>query len=368
MGLMNLGISFILLLTVFSCKKENLFEPPPQVLTKEVKSALSTIADRVFLESSTPGLIALVSVEGEEDFFIKRGVSNIETNEPIHEGNAFRIASVTKTFTGTAILMMADEDLINLDHPISAYLPEYNIPSGDDITIRMLGNMTSGLYNYSDSPELWEPFIASGFTLNFPPDSLLSIAFRQPMGFAPGTAYEYCNTNTILLGLLLEKMSNKSATQYIHEKICSPLNLNHTYFGGPFFLHLPYTHGYTCTDEGLTDATNWNPSWGWTAGALISNLGDMKKWGRLLASGALLSQAMKAERFKFGEEGYGFCLECVNYKNDIWVGHPGCIPGYNTQLWHNAAKKTTLVIYANNDDLLPAQNLFIEYVIMFGDL
>ena len=361
-------IIFSLLVGFVACEKETVITPVPQVLTTGVKSELSAIADRVFQNTSTPGLIALISVEGEADFYIKRGVSNIVTNDPIHENNAFRIASVTKTFTGTAILMLADEGLISLDHAISDYLPEYNIPSGDSITIRMLGNMTSGLYNYSDSPELWEPFIASGYTLSFPPDSLLAIAFRHPLKFTPGTAYDYCNTNTILLGLLLEKVSNMPAAQFIQEKICRPLNLKQTCFGGPFFMQTPYTHGYALTEEGMADATNWNPSWGWTAGALVSDLKDMKQWGRLLADGALLSQAMKNERFNFGADGYGFGVESIHYKNDLWVGHPGSIPGYNTQVWHNAARKTTLVIYANSDELFPAQTLLIEFVLFFGKL
>jgi len=356
----------LFVLVAASCNKEET-PIPPRILTPELKSDLTAIADKVFAETATPGLIALIAVDGEPDFLIKRGTANLTTNEPMSEANAFRIASVTKTFTGTAILMLADEGLINLDHPVSDYLPEYNIPSGDVITIRMLGNMTSGLYNYSNSPELWEPFGASGCTMTFPPDSLLAIAFRHPMQFAPGTAYEYCNTNTILLGLLLEKLGQMPAATYIHEKICRPLNLNQTYLGGPFFLHTPYTHGYSTTDEGLTDATNWNPSWGWTAGALISTLGDMKKWGRLLADGALLSPGMKAERFKFGPERYGFCVESIHYKDDVWVGHPGSIPGYNTQVWYNAARKMTIVVNANNDDLFAAQTLFIEYVIYLGD-
>jgi len=208
-SLKNFAIILTLFLTVVSCEKENLITPTPQVLTTEVKSELSAITDWVFLETSTPGLIALVSVEGEEDFFIKRGVANLETNEPIHEDNAFRIASVTKTFTGTALLILADEGLVNLDSTIAYYLPEYNIPSGHAITVRMLGNMTSGLFDYSEDPDLWERFFESGYTLYFPPDSLLSIAFRHPLVFQPGTDYMYCNTNTVLLGLLLEKITEQ---------------------------------------------------------------------------------------------------------------------------------------------------------------
>jgi D-alanyl-D-alanine carboxypeptidase len=361
------GIILMLIVILASCEKENP-KISSQLLTTELKSELSAITDRVFFETSTPGLIALISVEGEKDFIIKRGVANLETNHPICEENAFRIASVTKTFTGTAILMLVDEGLVNLDSTIAYYLPEYNIPSGNEITIRMLGNMTSGLFDYSEDSDLWERFSESGYTLYFPPDSLLSIAFRHPMVFLPGTDYMYCNTNTVLLGLLLEKITGRSAYQAIQEKVLAPLNLNNTYFGGSFFLYEPYSHGYTLGDEGFLDATNWNPSWGYTAGAVISKLEDLKLWAYYLANGDLLSETMKEERFDFGSNDYGFCIEAIHYKDDEWVGHPGIIPGYNTQLWYNAAKKTTVIIYSNSDNYLPAQTLFIEFVKLLGDL
>lgn len=352
---------------MISCKKES-SPDTPRILSSKVKSELNAMADRVFLETATPGLIALISVDGEKDLLIKRGTANLTTNAPIHEDNAFRLASVTKTFTGTAVLLLADEGLISPDSAISGYLPEYNIPSGDKVTVRMLGNMTSGLFNYSDDPGMWELFTASGYTMVFPPDSLLAIAFRHPMSFPPGSSYEYCNTNTVLLGLLLEKVTGKPAYQVIKERVIEPLKLTGTYFGGPFFMTGPYTHGYTIQDQGLLDATNWNPSWGYTAGAIISNLADMKKWASYLAGGALLSEKTKAERFNFGKEGYGFCVESIHYKSDLWIGHPGSIPGYNTQVWRNPAKKITLCIYSNTEDEWPAQTLLTDIIIYLGNL
>jgi len=357
------------LLAIVSCKKESNYKPASnQVLSAEVKSNLSLTADKIFQQTGTPGFLAQITVEGEPVFLIKRGTANLATGEPMDEKSAFRIASVTKTFTGTAVLILVDEGLISLDSSIAFYLPEKNIPSGNLITVRMLGNMTSGLFNYSDDPEMWKLFAASGYTMTFPPDSLIAISFRQPMNFVPGTGYEYCNTNTVLLGLLLEKITGKPASQVIYEKVLQPLNLKNTYMGGPFFMTGPYTHGYAIEDQGMLDATNFNPSWGYTAGAIISNLDDMNKWARYLAEGTLLSDAMKTERFNFGPEHYGFCIESIKYKNEKWVGHPGSIPGYNTQVWYNAARKTTMVVYSNCDNGLPAQSLLIAYIILLGDL
>jgi D-alanyl-D-alanine carboxypeptidase len=337
-------------LMLLSCANEST-SVQLQILTEGVKTQLETAADSVFAAVNPPGMIAFVSVEGEGDYIIKRGVSNRATGRPMSEDHYFRIASNTKTFTGVAVLALVDEGKISLDTPIASYLPEYNIPNGNRITVRMLGNMTSGLFNYSDDPELYTPFIASGYSYTFTPGELLAAAFRHPPDFEPGAKYEYCNTNTVLLGLLMEKVTGKPAKQVIREKVIQPIGLPHTYWPDSVSLAEPYTHGYT-TDSGNTlDATNWNPSWGYTAGALISTFADMKIWAKAVAEGTLLSEQTKAERFKWVQDHYGFCV----MKAGNWIGHPGTIFGYNSHVFYNTKKKITLVILVNTDTGTPVE-------------
>ncbi len=356
-----LSVIVLATLAIHACSEYDYTERENRVLSEDLKAQLEDSADAVFSRTSTPGLIALISVEGEPDLIIRRGVSNISTNEPMDEKNWFRIASNTKTFTGTAVLKLVDERRISLDSTISFYLPEYKIPQGDKITVRMLGNMTSGLFNYSDDPGLWDILIKSNFTATIPPDSLLALAFRYPLKFKPGTSYEYCNTNIVLLGLLIERVTGKPAWEVIREKVVDPLHLTNTYWGGPFFLQTPYSHGYT-TIESLVDATNFNPSWGYTAGAMVSNMHDMKIWAKAVAEGRLLSARMKEERLNWGPGDYGFCLERIVYRQKEWIGHPGSIPGYNSMVFYCPEKKITLVMYSNTDDNLPAQDLLISYI------
>ncbi|MFA5403708.1 MAG: serine hydrolase domain-containing protein [Ignavibacteria bacterium] len=348
------SVSFLGLI-ISSCSNDiirNTGNPQKQILTEERKAQLEAAADSVFMQVSTPGMIALISPEGEGDYIIKRGVSNLSTGAPMDENNFFRIASNTKTFTGLALLLLVEEGKINLDSTISYYLPEYNVPNGYQIKIRMLGNMTSGLYNYSDDGELWTSFIASNFLMTYPPDSLLAIAFRHPVNFPPGTNYEYCNTNIVLLGLLMEKVTGKPASQVIEEKVIRPLNLMNTYWPNTIYLLTPYCHGYN-TDlmSTLVDATNWNSSWGYTAGVMISTIPDLKIWAKAVAEGKLLSEQMKAERFNWIGNHYGFCV----MKAGNWIGHPGTIFGYNSHVFYNTASKITLVILANTDTGLPVE-------------
>jgi D-alanyl-D-alanine carboxypeptidase len=324
----------------------------PEILTAAVKEQLETAADTEFARLKPPGMIALVSVEGEGDYIIKRGVSNRDTGRPMSEDYYFRIASNTKTFTGLAVLLLVDDGKITLDTPIASYLPEYNIPNGKRITVRMLGNMTSGLFNYSDDTDFYTPLSASAGSYTYTPAELLATSFRHPPNFEPGAKYEYCNTNTVLLGLLMEKVTGKPAKQVIQEKVIQPIGLPHTYWPDSVSLTAPYTHGYKAFGGITVDATNWNPSWGYAAGALISTFADMKIWAKVVAEGTLLSVQTKAERFKWIDDSYGFCVE----KAGNWIGHPGTIFGYNSHVLYNTGKKISLVILVNTDDGLPVES------------
>jgi D-alanyl-D-alanine carboxypeptidase len=317
----------------------------PTVLTPEVKAQLEAATDSVFAEVKPPGMIALISVEGEGDYVIQRGVSDRVSGVPMNEANHFRIASNTKTFTGAAVLILVDEGRINLDTPIASYLPQYKIPNGERISVRMLGNMTSGLFDYLYDDELLRPYIAGEYSLTYTPDQLLAAALRHPSNFEPGAKYEYCNTNIVLLGLLMEQVTGKPARQVLYEKVILPMGLSHTYWPDSGDLPTPYAHGYTESEGGeILDASHWNPSVAYTAGALVSTFADMKLWAKAVAEGRLLSEAMKAERFMWINNHYGFCV----MKSGDWVGHAGTIWGYNSHVFYNTAKKLTYVILVNS--------------------
>ena len=330
----------------------------PKILTEATKAQLETAADSVFAALKPPGMILSISVEGEGDYLIKRGVSNTETGRPMSEDYYFRIGSNTKTFVGTALLMLVDEGKIQLDTPIATYLPEYNIPNGDRITVRMLGNMTSGLFNYTEDAHLYDPFVASGFSYTYTPAELLAASFRNPPYFEPGAKHLYCNTDIVLLGLLLEKVTGKPAKQVIQEKVIQPMGLIHTYWPDPGSLAEPYTHGYSTASGTMGDVTNWNPSWGYTAGILVSTFADMKIWAKAVAEGSLLSEQMKAERFKIVDDSYGFCV----MKAGNWLGHAGTLFGYNSHVLYNAEKKITYVILVNKETGLPVETFTAAFM------
>jgi D-alanyl-D-alanine carboxypeptidase len=339
-------------------------EPTVSVLTADNIAKIQAASDTLLMTTKTPGFMVYIGVEGEGDgIYITRGVGNLVTGEPMNINNNWRIGSITKTINAEAVLILADEGKIDLSKPISFYLPELNIPSGDKITIRMLGNMTSGLFNYTDDADFWTLLTNSHGQTGFTPEKLVAAAFSHPMMFEPGTKYYYCNTNFILLGLLIKKVTGKADIAIFNEKIFQPLGMKNTFWPSTRYLPYPYTHGYSLnTDSSIIDISNWNPSWADAAGILTSNFTDLKIWAKELADRKLLSDKMKAERFGWvdsepvGIKYSGFGLE----KLFDWVGHPGSLPGYNSEVFYNTVKKITIIVSANSVEGAPADDILIS--------
>ena len=359
-------ISLLMLLFNISCKESSIpTEPQIKILNAETIEKLQTAADKVMMENQTPGMMAYISVDGEgEGIYITRGVSNLDTNEPMNTNSYFRIGSITKTITTEAVLILVDEGKIDLNKPISFYLPELNIPSGDKITIPMLANMSSGLFDYSSDMNLWTPYINSNGEKVFTPEELLALSFSHPMLFEPGTEYNYCNANTVLLGLLIKKVTGKEVRDVFNEKIFQPLGMKNTFWPITNYLPYPYNHGYTSSLTGsLMESTNWNTSWADAAGILISNISDMKIWTKEMYDRRLLSDKMKSERFAWiddipGIKYSGFGVEKVF----DWIGKSGSIFGYNSETWYNPIKKITIIINTNSNDGMPADNVFASFL------
>ncbi len=355
-------IIFLFSLLFQSCTKDSsITGPANKILTDETIAKLQAAADKVV--PHTPGLIAYIVKEGEGEVIIKRGVCNLATNEPVDEKNFFRMASITKTFTTEAVLILADRQLIDLNKTISSYLPGYTIPGGDKITVRMLGNMTSGLVSYTADTTFYKQLYSLRGEWVFSPPELIFYSSKYPLKFTPGSKYDYCNTNTVILGEIIKKVTGKSVSQVFTEELFLPLGMKNTTWPTSRYLPAPYSHGYSANVGSLIDVTNWNPSYADAAGILISNFTDLKIWAKEINGMKLLSASSKAERRGWNDEDlinnpgqnyYGFGL--MKYRD--WIGHSGVIEGYNTQIYYNTVKDIMIITNTNTQDNNPAEGAF----------
>ncbi|MFC8454038.1 serine hydrolase domain-containing protein [Kitasatospora sp. NPDC057223] len=323
---------------------------PPDGLDPALVARLDEAVERTRAEAGVPGVTVGLWLPGRGSYVRSSGVADKATGAPMTPRLNMRIGSETKTFTATAVLELVDDGLVGLDDPISAYLD--GVPDGEHITVRQLAEMRSGLFSYTFDPGFVQALLSDP-TRPFTPQELLAYAFRHDNVFAPGTEFQYSNTNYILLGLLVEKLSGVPLAEFVHRRVTGPAHLRHTLFPQGAEFPDPHAHGYTnqtLTGE-VTDATDWNPSWGWAAGAMISDLRDLRRWAKVLATGTLLSPATQAEREKFitvpgfGGDGYGLGL----FRTNGWIGHNGSLPGYQSVTVYLPEQDATLVVLLNTD-------------------
>jgi D-alanyl-D-alanine carboxypeptidase len=320
--------------------------PIPDALAQR----LDTSVNQAMTAAAIPG--AIVGIWGPDGSYVRAfGVADKTTRAPMKTDFYSRIGSVTKTFTVTGVLQLADQGKLGLDDPIAKFVD--GVPRGDKITLRQLARMQSGLFNFTESTAFQQAMFADP-RQPFTPHELLNYAFAQPNRFPPGEGFEYCNTNTVLLGLVVEKVSGQPLHSYINDHIVAPLGMSHTSFPTTNAFPEPHSQGYTVqtADGKEAAATDWNPSWGWAAGAMISTLDDMHTWAPALATGKLLSPQMQAQRLQTvgspgmpPQDGYGLGI----FNLGGWIGHNGSLPGYQTVAVYLPQKQTTLVILINTD-------------------
>ena len=317
-----------------------------------LEGRLDAVITATIAELGVPGAIVGISVPGDIDYVKAFGTADRGAGTPMSVADHSRIGSVTKTFTGTAVLQLVDQGRISLQDPISRYVE--GVPNGDVITLDQLGRMRSGLPSYTDDETFMKRLFADSprgpDAFPFTSGQLLDVAFKHPVKFAPGADFEYSNTNTVLLGLVVEKVTGQSLADYLQQNVFDRLGLTETSYPPNGLMPEPFANGVTPSPDGrIVDATSWNPSWANAAGQIVSTYQDLKTWAAALGRGTLVNPQTQAQRVQ-GESiipgvGYGFTIFDVHG----WIGHNGDIPGYATVLVYLPERDATLVVLVNSD-------------------
>ncbi|MGY3057911.1 D-alanyl-D-alanine carboxypeptidase [Streptomyces sp. TE3672] len=267
------------------------------------------------------------------------GVGDLATHAPVPVDGQVRIGSNTKTFVAVVVLQLVGEGKIALDADIDTYLPGLVRGKGIDgrrITVRQLLQQTSGLPNYTN-------YLGDDVRY-YTPRELLATALRHPADFDPGEKWAYSNTNYIVAGLIVQKVTGRPLAKEIDRRIIKRVGLRHTYFPAPgdASIREPHPHGYyrESADGPLRDITEIDPSWGWAAGQLISTDSDLNRFFGALLAGRLLPPAQLAQmrstvpaEATFGpgaRYGLGLVSRPLPCGGLSW-GHGGSFPGYETR-------------------------------------
>ena len=312
--------------------------------SREITTALNRELDTVMASNKIPGAVAGVWIPSQGTWLVAKGEADVQAGTPMKTSDKFRIASVTKTFTATMVLILADDGRLSLDDRLSKYLPE--IANAENITIRQLLNHTSGIRD-EDPTGAWAEYFAHTDRMlkRWTPMEVYQAYTGGEVQEEPGE-WEYSNAGYVVLGMVIEKVSETSVPDFCEAEITGPLGLENTYFPEGPEITGEYAHGY----DGSTDVTRMDMSWDFTAGAMISTASDLRVWSKSFATGELLSPEMLEQQNTFvdlpGREG--------NVKEGLgpeylygWLGHAGANIGYQCEMWYYPEEDATIVVMMN---------------------
>ena len=358
-------IGFAILLSGCGGKNES-DDPPPAGSAGAAAWAgrLDTLVPAELEKSKLPGAIVGVWQDGRPVYLKAFGTADVRTGAPLTTDAHVRIGSLTKTFAVTALLQLVNAGKVSLDDPIGKYVE--GVPNGDRITLRQLAQMRSGLGDYSDviTPQLYKDP-----KRQWTPQEALDISFKQPVRFEPGAKFDYNNANTVLIGRVVELVSGMPLSEYLQKNILGPLDLADTSLPAGNEIPRPAPRGYGDWNpaQKVEDVTDWNPSWGWAAGGMVSNAQDIAKWTRAMALGELVTPELQRERL----DGHPASTEGAGAKYGLayeihpggWMGHNGRIPGFTTYPYYLPEEKLTVVMLLNTSaNVVEGWNLFGEVV------
>jgi len=293
-----------------------------------------------------PGAVVLVARDGRVLMRKAYGMADVELGVPMRPENVLRLGSITKQFTAVGVLMLVDEGKLSLGDEITRFFPDYPT-HGRHITVEHLLTHTSGIRSYTSIPA-WQPLQRSDVT----PAQLVAVFRDQPMDFAPGEDWRYNNSGYALLGAIIEKVSGQPYADYLRTRIFEPLGMRDTRVETHAALIPRRAHGYAMgAGRAITNADYISMTHPYAAGALVSTVDDLFRWGQAVAAGQMLKpgtwrRAFTPYRLADGRgAGYGYGWFVSRLAGQPTLEHGGDIDGFSSDgVWIPSAKLQVFVL------------------------
>ncbi len=305
------------------------------------------IVDAVFnevIKGDSSGAAVLIAQNGEILYEKGFGFANLEHHVPVTPDTKFRIGSITKQFTATAILKLQEEGKLSVDDKLSKFIPDY--PRGDEVTIHHLLTHISGIHSFTSKPDFFETVTVEVKK----PEDLIETFKDDKFDFDPGEKWVYNNSGFFLLGYIVEKVSGESFADYLKNYLFEPLSMENTGIHHWKSILEHEATGYSYENGKFHKALNWDMSRAGGAGALYSTVGDLYLWNEAVFNGKVLSESSLASAFTpvtlndgskanamGGEYGYGWMfkekrgLKAIEHGGGLngWAAYLTRYPKYN---------------------------------------
>lgn len=314
--------------------------------------SLQAVVDQARAQIDAPAALVAVGYPDGRFVQIASGLADIATARQAQPGDLVPVGSVTKLFTATIILQLVAEGKLSLDQSLASFFPEF--PNANRITLRMLLDHRSGLANYTDlGAKLPPALVVLILAQQWEPERLAAECANLAPLCEPDAAFNYSNTNYILLGLIIERVTGHDYVDELHARILDPLALRDTCFAATEPPPANTLHGYALAGGGLRDRTLIeNPSLGWTAGALVTTTADLNTFLHALFGGALLPPELLAQMLDGQERGDGYgryglgVMQVDTELGPLW-GHEGITLAYRGGAWYLPESGITVIALTN---------------------
>ncbi|MBU6367091.1 MAG: beta-lactamase family protein [Gemmatimonadetes bacterium] len=327
-----------------------------------VPAARAQVTDRTALRARIDAIVqapidagtlagaSIAVVRGSDTIAVKAyGKANLELGVPTPPNAIYEIGSVTKQFTGAAIMQLVEQGRLSLDDDISTWVPQFNT-NGRRIPLRRLLDHTSGIRSYTEIPEA--RFI---LPLTLPRDTLLRVVERAGYDFEPGEEQIYNNSAFFLAGLVIEKVAGMPYAQYVEEKLMRPAGMRHAHYCSESAVRPGKTSGYDWDGKALIQKRPLSHQWPYAAGSLCSTALDLVRWNEALhRSRRLLSEAsyramITADTLRDGARiGYAKGLGLTPVLGRPALHHGGGINGWTTHNLYFPAESLSVVVLFNS--------------------
>lgn len=289
----------------------------------------------------------LVAKKGKVIYEKSFGLANREWNIPNSSESRYWTCSLTKQFTAAAILQLEEQGKLSTSDKLSKYFPDY--PKGDQVTIHMLLNHTSGIQDVGNNPKWF------GINHNLPVDKMkdtLIATFRnKPYDFEPGTGWRYSNSAYILLGYIIEKASGQTYYDYMQKNVLAKADMTNSGFLQHDRIVPKLVNGYSLLPEGWKRADSFPLNIGFSAGNIYATAEDLLKWRLALASGKIIGpQALKKMNTpNQPDRGAGYGIFVENFLGRKVLEHQGALFGFNTYMGEYPDADVHIIVLTNRD-------------------
>lgn len=316
----------------------------PVSRAQELAAKLDQVASGFQKDHSFIGTV-LVAKGGKVVLEKGYGMASFELEVPNGPDTKFRLGSITKQFTATAILQLEEQGKLSVTDAACKYIAD--CPAAwNAVTIHQLLSHTSGIPSYTDDPEFPKPkFMRVPLT----PIEILMLSRNKPLDFPPGEKWRYDNSGYIFLGVIIEKVSGEKYAAYLRKHIFDPLEMRDSGYDDTAEILKNRAAGYSSGPNGFRNADYLDMSLPYAAGSLYSTVRDLYRWDRALYTGKVLTKASREKMWTpvMNDYGYGWGIKQV--RNHKQMAHGGGINGFSTFIGRYPSDDAVVIVLSNNE-------------------